>query len=129
MSLEPLSTTALVELNKVCENFKIAWKIGPRPRIENYLGRWTGKESAAAFQVLLAVEIELRTRAGERPAASDYEPRFQPFADLIRNVFGRLERNDDIELLRAVTTEPRPATATTSPFLQSFTPHVRILRN
>jgi formylglycine-generating enzyme required for sulfatase activity len=108
MNPDPLSTAALIELNKVCEAFKIAWRTGQRPRIDDYLGRRTGHERAAAFQVLLAGEIECRTRAGERPACGEYEARFPHFADLIKGVFERLERHDDAELLRAVTTEPAP---------------------
>src|SRR5262245_32579405 len=108
MNLDSLSSTALVQLNRVCDVFKNAWTTGPRPRIEDYLGGRTGHERAAAFQVLLSVEIELRTRAGERPDPSEYLARFPQFSDAIKNVFERVVRNDDFELLRVVTTEPAP---------------------
>ncbi len=106
MNMDSLSTTALVELNKVCETFKAAWKTGPRPRIEDYLGLRTGQDRAAALQILLEIEIELRTRAGERPDRHEYEARFQQAGDVIRGVFDRLERDADVEMLRPGTTEP-----------------------
>jgi formylglycine-generating enzyme required for sulfatase activity len=108
MNPESLSTTALVELNRVCEAFRDAWDAGRRPRIDDYLGVRSGSERTALFQILLGVEIDLRTRSGERPNLPEYEDRFPLFVDVVRSIFNRLERNGDDALVAPITTEPAP---------------------
>jgi serine/threonine protein kinase/formylglycine-generating enzyme required for sulfatase activity len=106
MNPETLSLIALEELNEVCEAFEEAWKAGPaRPRIEDYLASQTAGKRAALFQMLLEVEIELRTRAGESPDPREYVGRFDPFADEVRSAFNRLKPHGETERLAPLTTD------------------------
>ena len=60
----------------VCDRFEAAWKKGQRPSIEQYLAEGGPTERATLLKELLLLELEYRTRQGERPAAAEYRRRF-----------------------------------------------------
>ncbi|HEX5272353.1 MAG TPA: FHA domain-containing serine/threonine-protein kinase, partial [Gemmataceae bacterium] len=70
-----------------CDAFDAAWRAGVRPAIEPFLGDTPEPERTALLAELLALEVEYRVRAGERPTPAEYLPRFPGRAELIAAVF------------------------------------------
>ena len=89
MPSESLPLTVLQEIDRVCDSFEAAWHAGLKPRIEEYLERTTLEYRTVFFSELLAREVELRRKAGERPEAGDYVPRFVTYGELILTVINR----------------------------------------
>ncbi|MGO9919845.1 MAG: hypothetical protein ACLQIB_34775 [Isosphaeraceae bacterium] len=78
-------------IDQACDRFEAAWRVGERPRIEDWLA--SGKaasERAALLRELLMVELCWRERNGERPDRHEYLGRFGAPADVagIMEVFG-----------------------------------------
>jgi serine/threonine protein kinase/WD40 repeat protein/tetratricopeptide (TPR) repeat protein len=79
-----------VQLRRVivaCERYEADWSAGRRPRIEQFLADDPGPDRPALLRELLAVELELRRGAGERPDLMEYRERFPDDAGLIEGVF------------------------------------------
>ena len=64
MTFESLPTTARNELNTLCDAFEYAWKVGRRPRIEEYVETRTEPEVTVLFQMLLEVEARCSIARG-----------------------------------------------------------------
>lgn len=62
--------------NEACEHHEAAWRGGRRPLIEDHLGRGPDRDPPRLFVELLALELELRRRMGERPTPREYLARF-----------------------------------------------------
>jgi serine/threonine-protein kinase len=73
---EALPVSSARRINAACERFEAAWRAGRRPRIEDEDAGDDGPEREALLFELLALELELRRDAGERPAACEYRERF-----------------------------------------------------
>src|SRR5207248_924363 len=99
-------------IDEACDRFEAAWRAGGRrPRIEDELAAVAEGERPALFRELLAVELELRRSAGERPEPREYRPRFPEHAATIAGAFtaaprrvardrsGRSESETDYNLL------------------------------
>jgi serine/threonine-protein kinase len=76
-----------IRINDAADRFERAWKQGSRPKVEDYLDEAEPGLRAALFEELLRVELELRRRDGETPAAKEYFRRFPHQAALIEAVF------------------------------------------
>ncbi|MCA9141940.1 MAG: serine/threonine protein kinase, partial [Planctomycetales bacterium] len=74
-------------IDEVCGRFESAWQAGDEPRIENYLSDVIESERADLLRDLLAIELELLTKAGKLSNESSYCSRFPQFGDVIRDVF------------------------------------------
>jgi serine/threonine-protein kinase len=61
----PLSQERVLE--EVYSRFEAAWRAGQRPRIEDYLGPEPDPVRPAVLLELIALDIDYRRRAGERP--------------------------------------------------------------
>jgi serine/threonine protein kinase/formylglycine-generating enzyme required for sulfatase activity len=85
----------------LCERFEAAWKAGARPRIEDYLAPVPPARAAELLRALLAVEVSLRLRDGEQPAAPEYQARFPQYGEPIAAAF--------------ITAGPVPETLTPAP--------------
>jgi eukaryotic-like serine/threonine-protein kinase len=75
-------------LNAIAERFEQAAKHGRRPPIEDYLTEAPEDRRAALLDELLRVELELRRRAGEEPAGSEFRRRFPDYIAVVDAVFG-----------------------------------------
>src|SRR5262249_31362158 len=70
---DPWTPTRAGHIDIACDLFEVQWRAGRRPRIEDFL-----KEPGAAeagpilLRELLALELELRARAGEQPGREEY---------------------------------------------------------
>jgi serine/threonine protein kinase len=74
-------------VDQACDAFEAAWRAGQRPRLETYLDGAAGPERSALFAELLKLELAYRGRAGETPAAAEYQERFPELAALVGAVF------------------------------------------
>ncbi len=75
-------------VDEACDRFEAAWRVGPAPRIEDYLAASDEADRAALLRELVALERELRRRRGERPGAEEYLHRFPGHAGVVRASFG-----------------------------------------
>jgi WD40 repeat protein/tetratricopeptide (TPR) repeat protein len=75
-----LPLSAVRRINAVCNRFELAWKAGPRPLIEDYLGNTPEPERATLVRDLVGLDIDYRRQAGEQPTAEDYRDRFPALA-------------------------------------------------
>jgi serine/threonine-protein kinase len=75
-------------VDEACDRFEAAWKAGQRPRIEDHMARHAGPSRRALLRELLALELELRRRGGERPCRREYDGRFPGDTGVIDAVFG-----------------------------------------
>jgi hypothetical protein len=74
-------------INHDADRFERAWKQGPRPRIEDYLGEAEPGVRAALLEELLRVELELRRSCEEDPAPAEYTARFPQRTAVIAAAF------------------------------------------
>src|SRR5262249_48522562 len=91
---QPWSGSASLALrgDAACLRFEEAWAKGERPPIEHVLAAHPEADASVLLWQLLLVELELRLRAGEAPAAEDYRARFLGHADLIDAAFRKAAR-------------------------------------
>jgi eukaryotic-like serine/threonine-protein kinase len=80
---DDLSPSRLVEINRICDRFEEAWRTGRRPAIEDYLAATAEPMRSDLLRELLAVELEWRRSAGERPGAQEYRARFPTHVALV----------------------------------------------
>jgi tetratricopeptide (TPR) repeat protein len=71
----------------VCDRFEAAWRSGPRPHIELYLGAVEHSVQAALLRELLTLDVEYRRQAGEDPIPSEYLARFPSDTEVIEDAF------------------------------------------
>jgi WD40 repeat protein/serine/threonine protein kinase len=68
---------ALAEwVDQVAEEFELAWIQGRQPRIDDYLDGASGEKRSAVLPVLVRLDLEYRTRAGESRTLADYEKEY-----------------------------------------------------
>ena len=70
----------------ICDGFEAAWKQGP-VRIEDFLTDARGVDRAGLLAELLALEIDIRRKRGEKPNADEYLVRFPEASSLIAERF------------------------------------------
>jgi hypothetical protein len=77
------------QIDLACDAFEERWRrpTGDLPTIESALRGFSREFRASAFAELLAVELELRRRAGERPEPIEYAMRFPEFVPVIAGTF------------------------------------------
>jgi tetratricopeptide (TPR) repeat protein/tRNA A-37 threonylcarbamoyl transferase component Bud32 len=74
------------QIDQTCDRFEAAWKAGPRPRPEAYLGAAGEPVRSALLRQLLLLDWDYRRRAGDNPCAGDYHARFPDDTALIEGV-------------------------------------------
>ncbi|MHB8951425.1 MAG: protein kinase domain-containing protein [Pirellulaceae bacterium] len=74
-------------IDVVCDAFERAWKTAKRPVIEEYVTRVDAKSRAELLRQLLAVELEMRRKAGERLAIDEYQSRFADYPTAVKGAF------------------------------------------
>jgi serine/threonine-protein kinase len=86
--LTGLSEEAIWRLEEACCRFEKAWQAAQRPRLEDFLTGWDGKERLALLRELLRLEVHYRKQGGETPSAADYQTRFPDAITVLDEVFG-----------------------------------------
>ncbi|HEX8201975.1 MAG TPA: serine/threonine-protein kinase [Isosphaeraceae bacterium] len=88
MDFGSLALTLVHRVDRACDDFEASWRAGHGPRIEDYLGAAAEPERSVLLDALLASELELRRKAGERPATEEYLGRFPAHAALVGSALG-----------------------------------------
>src|SRR6516225_3283575 len=73
--------------DRLCDDFEDSWRLGCKPRIEDYVCDLTEPQRGELLRNLLEVELELRLAGGEKPTLDEYELRFPLDAALVRTAF------------------------------------------
>ena len=92
----------LLQIEQLCTEFEAGWNSGGRPRIEDFLARGPAARQEQLLRGLLEIELEMRTRAGQRPGLDEYCQRFPQHASQVESVFRSVlqcKRLGDYELL------------------------------
>jgi serine/threonine-protein kinase len=84
---ESLSPSQLDQVIAVCDRFEAAWKSGIPQPLEDLLPDVSELLRTAVFRQLLALELELRCKQGDRPTPAEYRDRFPDRAAEIAAVF------------------------------------------
>jgi tetratricopeptide (TPR) repeat protein len=84
---DSLSPSQLDQVIALCDRFEAAWKSGTMERLEDLLPGVPESLRPALFRQLLALELELRRKQGERPAPAEYRNRFPDRAVEIGAIF------------------------------------------
>ena len=74
-------------IDPVCDRFESDWLAGRRPRLEDFLGEVGAADRAALLRELLGLELEYRSRLGEKPAVEEYRRRLPDHAALVDELF------------------------------------------
>ena len=108
MTFESLPSTVRNELAAICDAFEKAWKVGQRPRIEEYVSERTEPERTVLFQNLLEAELDLRRKAGEEPERHEYLERFEAYTEVIHTLLADTMPGEEIGAgpLAATSAEP-----------------------
>jgi hypothetical protein len=75
-------------LDAAGERFEQAWDRGERPRLEALLEGVPEPRQSVLLGHLLGIELERRSKAGERPTPEEYRQRFPAHTALIKAKFG-----------------------------------------
>ncbi|MCY3011245.1 MAG: protein kinase [Planctomycetota bacterium] len=100
--------SALLRIDKECDQFETEWQAGQSPRIEDVLSRLPAELHAIAFRELLVIELDLRRRRGDEIRRDEYERRFSSFTAIINESAASFGRGLDL------TTQPNPSDTTPS---------------
>jgi hypothetical protein len=97
-----LPVSRVQRIDAACLQFEKAWKMGQRPRIEDYLVDTTEPERALLLRELIALDVDYRRQAGEQPQAEEYQVRF---SSLDTAEFGKMSETPEATL---ACSAPRP---------------------
>jgi serine/threonine-protein kinase len=95
-------------IDAACCHFEASWRAGDSPLIETFLAASSDHERPILLFELLALELELRSEAGERPLAADYLERFTGLPDVVSRAFCVLHAPNDATA-KSAPSQPRPA--------------------
>jgi serine/threonine-protein kinase len=114
-------------IHRSCEAFEAAWRAGESPSIADLLESVESAWRPELFRELLALELELRLGAGERPAPAEYLARFPDGERTIRAVFGEIDKTTSLGSSRADGAVDRPTRPCSAPGGRSeVDPHATI---
>jgi tetratricopeptide (TPR) repeat protein len=101
-----LTLEALDRVEDLCNSFERQWRLGDRVAIEDLLADTSGLQRSISLRELLALELESRLLAGERPAPAEYLRRFPAHSEIIDLIFRETETNDTGEPSRLLPKLP-----------------------
>ncbi len=94
-------------IDALCDEFESAWQSGGRPQLEQFLRDPEAAESSTLLLELVALEVDYRTRSGERPRLEEYVARFPAASAELARLFE--SQADSGELFEATTIEAPPS--------------------
>jgi len=120
--MTPSGPTIALRIEEVRTRFENAWKVGPPPRVEDYLDGWQDEERAALLRELVRLDLDYRREAGEAITLADYERRFPGLTpDTATRSFGPSSNDATIPppagIADAVTLDGNPTPAAAAPGL------------
>lgn len=108
------SGSALLSIDRQCDEFERNWLNGQRPRIEDVLAQVPADSQAVAFRELLAIELDVRRQKGEEVNADEYRQRFPDRTAVVDEVVAMLARDLAETAPLSSTSDTTPSSATTS---------------
>ena len=87
-----ISLQTLGRIDKVCDEFEIAYRRNDRPRIEDFQREDKEPERSYELRALLLLECDLRQQQGEHPKLSDYLQRFPDHESTVRGAIAETVR-------------------------------------
>ncbi|HEV2968487.1 MAG TPA: protein kinase [Pirellulales bacterium] len=90
-----LSLESLARIDRRCEEFEQALRVGRPAVIEECLNACSDVSRTALLRELLAVELEHRAPGGKRPSRAEYLARFPEFEAVVDLVFAEARSPDD----------------------------------
>jgi hypothetical protein len=87
----PLPPEQVLELERACDRFEAAWRVGRRPRAEDFLDAVRESGRPRLLRELLTLEVAYRRRDGESPTPEEYRGRLPGRDDLIDLLFHAME--------------------------------------
>jgi serine/threonine protein kinase/tetratricopeptide (TPR) repeat protein len=84
------SSTPANVVDELCDRFEAEWRAGQRPQIEDIVAAAPDLLAHGLLKELLAAELELQLRAGERPEPGEYDERFPGHDALVTAAFDSL---------------------------------------
>src|SRR5262245_24533133 len=105
--------SALVSIDRQCDEFERKWRTGLEPRIEDVLTQLPADAQSVAFRELLAIELELRRQRGDEIKNEEYRQRFADRAPVVDEVIQSLTRDIAETTPLTNSAETTPASATT----------------
>ena len=79
------------QIDVLCDEFETLFRQGDEVRIDDFLERINPEGRARLFRELLALDIELRGRAGTQLSRSQYVEHFGPYREIIDSAFSKLK--------------------------------------
>src|SRR5262245_7243866 len=87
---QPDSLSDERRIDALCDRFEAEWRTQGQPSLESYLATAAEPLRPALLRELLRLELDYRTRCGDRPSAEEYRLRLPEHATVIDSVFGAL---------------------------------------
>ena len=89
---KPTPLAAANEIDRICDRFEDAWRLGKKPRIEDFLAQCDEPHRAALLPALLLVELELLKPSGHPIDEESYRRRFPERVEVVSKAFADLKR-------------------------------------
>ncbi|HEY2411229.1 MAG TPA: serine/threonine-protein kinase [Pirellulaceae bacterium] len=106
--------SALLSIDRQCDEFERNWLNGQQPRIEEVLAQLPADTQAVAFRELLAIELDVRRQKGEEVNADEYRQRFPERTAVVDEVVAMLARDLAETSPLSSPSDTTPSSATTS---------------
>jgi serine/threonine-protein kinase len=106
--------SALLSIDRLCDEFERNWLAGRQPRIEDVLGQLPADAQAVAFRELLAIELDVRRQKGEEANADEYRQRFPDRTAVVDEVVAMLAKDLAETAPLSTPSDTTPISATTS---------------
>jgi WD40 repeat protein/tRNA A-37 threonylcarbamoyl transferase component Bud32 len=74
---DTLPLSAELRVDQACLRFEAAWKVGRRPRVEDFISHSEGEERLVLLRELIRLDVYYRRGASETPCPEDYRERFR----------------------------------------------------
>ena len=101
-----LPLDVLDRIDRACDRFEATWDAGGRPQLEDYLDAVAAEHRAALLRDLLAAEIDVRRRHGERPEPGEYRDRLTGDAATIDAAFAACRDHPRVGRAETAPREP-----------------------
>ena len=100
-----------------CDAFEASWRRGNRQSLQELTKGVPTEVRSALFRELLAIELELRSQAGELPGLGDYEKQYPEFTEEVRQEFDEHSSRLETRLPASLQSDTDEIAAKTEPFL------------
>ena len=90
------------QVDCICDEFEAALQTGNNPKINEFLGEYSGPRSTELFVELLRVEVSHRHIRGETPTRVDYETLYPNFVEAIAKLTEFGDETSGIRLIAQV---------------------------